>query len=107
MGTIMFSMGSAIVAARAEKKMRVETFLSKFYDVNVREATDIDGAIHGERHIEIYERGEDCEPIGWFLKLDGCDTYQWINIYGKVLTGTAYLGDAAIKAAAKSGIFYS
>lgn len=84
--------------------MKVETYLSKFYDVNVLSTEQIDGAEKGERHIEIYEKGEDCEPIGSFVTCEGMDTFEYRNIYGKVQSGTAYT-EQSLKAAARAGAF--
>lgn len=89
--------------------MKVETLLAKFYDVIVttpfenpdRNYAKVDGVVQ----IDIYEKGEDAEPIGWFINRVDSGTYEWRNVYGKVANGTIYSAPE-VKAAAKAGAFY-
>lgn len=89
--------------------MKITTYLAKFYDVNVRDAVDVkavdSNALSGQEHVEIYEHGEDCEPIGWFIVLPDVNVYEWCNIYGKVKTGTVFT-ETELKQSAKAGLFY-
>lgn len=45
--------------------------------------------------IEVYEAGEDSEPVG--LMLTDLQTYQWRRVYSKLATGTADQGLAGAK----------
>ena len=89
--------------------MKVQTYLAKFYDVYVRDYDDVkavnDEAQEGQMNIELYDTPDDCEPIGWFVKLPKVATYEWRNIYGNVETGTIFT-EAEVKAAAKARKFY-
>jgi len=85
--------------------MKLETYLGRFYDVNVREGCDVFEGEPGQRNIEIYERGEDCECIGWFAVVPGRAQVEWRNVYGKVAPGTMFT-EAEAKAAAKAHAFY-
>lgn len=86
--------------------MKIETYLAKFFDVQVTPLEEDDSAVvDGSVQIDIFEKGEDSEPIGWFVKLAGCDTYEYRNVYGKVASGTVY-SESTLKNAAKAGAFY-
>lgn len=82
--------------------MKIETYLKKFYDVHVEVDQVFEGSKSTNTKIWLTEKGGDYEPIGYLLKLDDCETYQWNRIYGPVPNGKAFLGEAAVKAAAKS-----
>lgn len=86
--------------------MKLETYLSKFYDVEVDTKQTFPGSTSTETRIWLNEKtGDSGEPIGCLFTISGCETYQWRNIYGALDTGVAFLGDAAVKAAAKAGRF--
>lgn len=82
--------------------MKVENYLKKFFDVEV-EVVELEENKTATR-IEIYEKGEDCEPIGIFMLPEGSTIYTYRNVYGKVHSGTEYTEDS-LKRAAKSGEF--
>ena len=90
--------------------MKVQTYLAKFYDVFLRSDTDLRDAgleaEEGQLNIEIYDQPDDCEPIGWLVRLPKVTTYEWRNIYGDVKTGTK-LTEAEVKQYAKAGLFYT
>jgi hypothetical protein len=81
--------------------MKIETLIQKHYSLEVIE---IDSAV---TRLEIFEKGDDSEPIGALLKqtgADGAHYYQWRRIYGPVQSGTAYT-DAQLRAAIKAHVF--
>lgn len=87
--------------------MKVETYLAKFFDVMVapfenpdRNYVKVDGVVQ----IDIFEKGEDSEPIGWFINRVESGTFEWRNVYGKVANSTIY-DEVSLKAAAKSAAF--
>lgn len=84
--------------------MKVETYLKKFYDVHVEVEQVFVGSKSTTTKIWLEEKNSngEFEPIGFLLKLSDCETYQWRRIYGPVPTGKAFLGAAAVKAAAAS-----
>lgn len=56
--------------------MLIQNYIARFYAVNV-EVIDAH-----ETHIEIYEPGEEDEPIGWFVLLAGapnCFQYRKLS----------------------------
>jgi hypothetical protein len=86
--------------------MKVETYAKKFYDVHVEVENVFEGSKSTDTKIWLSEKGGEYEPIGFLLKLDDCETYQWHRIYGPLPTGKAFLGDEAVKKALKEGLFY-
>jgi hypothetical protein len=84
--------------------MKIETYLAKFFDVEIVTRDHDEGGelAANERHIFLYEKGESDEPIGRFVTFDDCDTYQWRKCYGKLTHGAAYTS-AQVKDLAKRG----
>lgn len=81
--------------------MKVETALAKFYDLEI---VALDSVVI---RIDIHEKGDDCEPLGFLLcaqGLDGVAFYVWRNIWGKVESGTGFTAEQ-VKAGAKARIF--
>ena len=89
--------------------MKVTTYLAKYYDVYVRDYADVkavkEEAVEGEEHIELYDDPDDCEPIGWLVRIPKRATYEWRNIYGDIATGTM-MTETEVKQHAKAGLFY-
>jgi hypothetical protein len=79
--------------------MKLTTVLAKHFDVNIVEVDAL------ETRIELFEKGDDNEPIGSFVVLATApDCYQWRNVYSKVESGTAFT-DKGVRAALKLGLF--
>ena len=79
--------------------MLIQNYLAKFYDVNV-EVIDAH-----ETRIAIYEKGEDSEPIGFFVVLAAApNCFQYRNIYGRVESGTAF-NESELRNAARAREF--
>lgn len=87
--------------------MKIENFLAKFFDIEIRDFENPDNnyiKVDGVVKIDIYEKGEDSEPIGWFIHRVESKTFEWCNVYGKIATGTIY-DAASLKDAAKANAF--
>lgn len=80
-------------------EVKIENYLAKFYDVRV-EIVD-----EHETRLEIYERGDDCEPLGFFVIVKSVpNCFQYRNISGNVVSGTAFT-ESGLRNAARSKEF--
>lgn len=86
----------------------IETLLKKAYDIVVHEIEpDRKGFSSPGVYIWLHEKDDDgSEPLGHFVKLEDCMTYQWRNVHSNVESGTAF-DDAMLRKALKNRAFHS